>query len=81
MCVNSSPSGFDSSRIRATELPTVPNPNSAMRKGGRPFDSAAEYFSETEVFTSDGIKSFNRANWNSDASMIPEINIFPPNRR
>ena len=30
-CVSSSPSGFDSTRMRATELPTVPKPNSAMR--------------------------------------------------
>jgi hypothetical protein len=38
--------------IRATELPTVPNPNSAMRKVGRSLDAAAEpSLSETEFFT------------------------------
>ena len=32
-CVSSSPSGLDSNRIRATELPTVPKPKKAMRNG------------------------------------------------
>src|ERR1035438_3682181 len=33
MWVNSSTSGLDSTRIRATELPTVPKPKRAMRSG------------------------------------------------
>jgi len=33
MCVSSRFCGFDSTRIRATELPTVPKPKMAMRNG------------------------------------------------
>jgi hypothetical protein len=43
--------------IRATELPTVPNPNSAMRRAGRSLDATAELsLSETEFFTYDDIQ-------------------------
>ena len=56
-CVNSSPSGFDSDRMRATELPTVPNPKMATRSGRSPCafcadDGAADTLTSDKVLSS-----------------------------
>jgi hypothetical protein len=70
--VNSSPSGFDSSTMRATELPTVPNPNSAMRSGLGLLDAVEPSPLGAEVFNSDSIRPFVREAGIRDASMIPD---------
>jgi hypothetical protein len=65
--------------MRATELPTVPNPKSAMRSGGRTRDSCAEKpVDDVEAFSSDTWISFYEPQSLLNKPMIPDARVDAP---